>query len=79
MYHLVTLLEDVGDLVEEHQLMEDTSICVLRVIDLHVEVDLVVRPGSMMQHESMGENISMLKHTVRSGSSQRHVEMYGEI
>jgi hypothetical protein len=32
--------------------MEDTSICVSRVVDLHVEVDLVVRLGSMMQHES---------------------------
>jgi hypothetical protein len=28
MYQSVTLIEDVGDLAEEHQLMEDTSICV---------------------------------------------------
>jgi hypothetical protein len=48
MYRLVTLIEDVGDLVEEHQLMEDTSICVLRVIDLHVEVDPVLCLGYKM-------------------------------
>jgi hypothetical protein len=30
----VTWLEDVGGLAEEHQLMEDTSICVPRVVDL---------------------------------------------
>jgi hypothetical protein len=42
MYQLVTLIEDVGDLAEEHQLMEDTSICVLRAVDLHVEVDPAV-------------------------------------
>jgi hypothetical protein len=40
MYHPVTLLEDVGDLAEEHQLMEDTSIGVPREVDLHVEVVL---------------------------------------
>jgi hypothetical protein len=79
MYHPVTLVEDVGDLEEEHQTMEDTSICVSRVVDLHVEVDLVVRPGSMMKHESMGDNMSMTEHTVRSDSSLRHASMYGGI
>jgi hypothetical protein len=44
IYHSVTLLGDVGDLAEEHQLMEDTSICVPRAVDHHVEVDPVVRP-----------------------------------
>jgi hypothetical protein len=39
MYQSVTLIEGVGDLAGEHQLMEDTSICVLRAFDLHVEVD----------------------------------------
>jgi hypothetical protein len=39
MYHLVTLLEDVSDLAEEHQLMEDSSICILKAVDLHVEVN----------------------------------------
>ena len=48
MYQLVTLIEDVDDLAKEHQLMGDTSIPVLGVVDLHVEVDLVVCPGSMM-------------------------------
>jgi hypothetical protein len=48
MYHSIMLLEDVDDLAEEHQLMEDTSICVLRVVDLHIEVDPVVRPGSAL-------------------------------
>jgi hypothetical protein len=59
MYQSVTLIEDVGDLAEEHQLMEDTSICVPRAVDLHVEVDPAVCPGSMMQHESTGDNMSM--------------------
>jgi hypothetical protein len=70
MYHSVTLIEDVGDLAEEHQLMEDTSICVLRAVDLHVEVDPAVCPGSMMQHESTGDDMSMPEHTVMSDSSQ---------
>jgi hypothetical protein len=30
---------------------EDTSICVLGLADLHVEVDLVVNPRSMMLQE----------------------------
>jgi hypothetical protein len=45
IYHSVTLLGDVGDLSEEHQLMEDTSICGPRVVDLHVEVDPAVCLG----------------------------------
>jgi imidazoleglycerol phosphate dehydratase HisB len=45
MYQLVTLIEDVGDIVEEHHLMEDTSICVSRAVYLHVEVHPVVCPG----------------------------------
>jgi hypothetical protein len=68
-YQSVTLIEDVGDLAEEHQLMENTSICVLRAVDLHVEVDPAVCPGSMMQHESTGDDMSMPEHTVMSDSS----------
>jgi hypothetical protein len=56
-----TWLEDVGDLAEEHQLMEDTSICVLREIDLQLEVDLAVCLGSMMQHASTRDDMSMLR------------------
>jgi hypothetical protein len=48
MYQSVTLIEDVGDLAEEHQLMKDISICVPRAVDLHVEVDPVACPGSMI-------------------------------
>ena len=59
--------------------MEDTSICVLRVVDLHVKVDPVVCLGSMMQLESTGDNMSMSEHTVISDSSQVHAEMYGGI
>jgi hypothetical protein len=106
IYPSVTLLEDVGGLAEEHQLMEeheeypgslmsmesydleaqelpstrifetvehshmhgdsrardsfeDTSICVPRAVDLHVEVDPVVHPGSTMQHEYTGDDMSM--------------------
>jgi hypothetical protein len=77
MYLSVTLIEDVDDLAEEHQLMGDTSIGVLGVVDLHVEVDPAVCPGSMMQHESTGDDMSMPEHTVMSDSSQRHAKMYG--
>jgi hypothetical protein len=79
MYQSTTLIEDVGDLSEEHQLMEDTSICVPREVDLHVEVDPEVCPGSMMQHESTGDNMSMPEHTVISDSSQVLAEVYGGI
>jgi hypothetical protein len=79
MYQSDTLIEDVGDLAEEHQLMEDTSICVLRVVNLHVEVDLAVCPRSMMRRESTGDDMSMSEHTVISDSSQVHVKMYGGI
>jgi hypothetical protein len=50
MYQSVTLTEDVDALAEEHQLMGDTSICVLGVVDLHIEIDPVICPGSVMQH-----------------------------
>jgi hypothetical protein len=59
--------------------MEDTSIRVLREVDLHVEGDPAVHPGSVMQHESMRDDVSMSKHTVMSDSSQIHAEMYGGI
>jgi hypothetical protein len=59
MYQSVTLTEDVDDLAEEHQLMGDTSISVLGVVDLHVEVDLATHPRSMMWHESTGDDMSM--------------------
>jgi hypothetical protein len=75
----VTWLEDVGGLAEEHQLMEDTSICVPRVVDLQVEVDPVVRPGSMMQQQYTGDDMSMQGHTVMSDSSQRHAETCSQI
>jgi hypothetical protein len=79
MYQSVTWLEDVGDLIEEHQLMGDTSICVLGVVDLHIVIGPAVRPRSVMQHEFAGDDRSMSKHTVISDSSQRHAEMYGGI
>jgi hypothetical protein len=79
MYQSVTLTADVDDLAEEHQLMGDTSICVLGVVDLHIDIDPAVCPGSMMQHEFARDDRSMSKHTVMSDSSQRHVEMYGGI
>ena len=79
MYHSVTLLEDVGDLAKEHQLIEDTSIWVPRVVDLQVKVDPIVRPGSMVQQEYTGDDMSMSEHTVMGDSSQSHAEMYGDI
>ena len=69
IYHSVTLLGDVDDLVGEHQMMDDTSICLPRAVGLHVEVDRIVRPGSMRQHESMGGDMGMPKHTVMSDIS----------
>jgi hypothetical protein len=58
---------------------DDTSICVPRGIDLHVEVDLVVHPGSMMLQGYTGDYLSMQEHTVVSDDSQRHAEVYSEI
>jgi hypothetical protein len=79
MYQSVTLTEDVDDLAEEHQLMGDTSIYVLGVVDLHIEIDPVVRPGSVMQHEFAGDDRSMSEHMMMRDSSQSHAEMYGGI
>jgi hypothetical protein len=73
------MLGDVDDLAEENQMMDDTSIHVLRVVDLHVEVDPAVCPGYMMQHESAGDNMGRPENTVRSASPQRHAELYDEI
>jgi hypothetical protein len=58
---------------------DDTSICVPRGIDLHVEVDLVVHPGSMMLQGYTGDYLSMQEHTVVIDDSQRHAEVYSEI
>jgi hypothetical protein len=69
MYQSVTLTEDVDDLAEEHHSMGDTSICVLGVVDLHIEIDPVVRPGSVMQHEFARDDMSMSEHIVMSDSS----------
>jgi hypothetical protein len=44
--------------------MGDTSISILGVVDLHVEVDLAAHPTSMMQHESTGDDMSMPEHIV---------------
>jgi hypothetical protein len=59
--------------------MDENSICLPRAIGLHIEVDPIVHPGSMRQHESMGDDMGMPGHTVMSDSSQRHVDMYGGI
>ena len=74
MYQSVTLTEDVDDLTEEHQSMGDTSICVLGVVDLHIDIDPSVRPRSVMQHEFAGDDRSMPGHTVMHDSSQRHAK-----
>jgi hypothetical protein len=79
MYQPVTLTEDVDDLAEEHQLLGDTSICVLGVVDLHIEIDPATCPGSVMQHDFAGDDRSISENTVMSDSSQRHAEMYGGI
>jgi hypothetical protein len=79
MYQSVTLTEDVDDIAKEHQSMGDTSICVLGVADLHIEIDPAIRPGSVMQNEFAGDDMSMLEHIVMSDSSQRDSEVYGGI
>jgi hypothetical protein len=59
--------------------MGDTSICVLGVVDLHIDIDPALCLGSVMQHEFAGDDMSMPKHTMMSDSSQRDVEVYGGI
>jgi hypothetical protein len=49
------------------------------MVDLYVEVDPVAHPGSTMQREYTGDDMSMSEHTVVSDSSQRHAEMFGGI
>jgi hypothetical protein len=49
--------------------MGDTSICVLGVVDLHIEIDPAVRPGSVIQHEFEGDDRSMPEHKVMRDSS----------
>jgi hypothetical protein len=57
-------------------LIGDTSICVLGVVDLHIEIDLATCPRSMIHHESTGDDMSMSEDTRMRDSSQSHVEMY---
>jgi hypothetical protein len=59
--------------------MGDTSICVLGVVDLHVEVDSATCIGSMIHHESAGDDMSISEHTIMRDSSHSHAEMYGGI
>jgi hypothetical protein len=59
--------------------MGDNSICVLGVVDLHIEIDLAIHPRFVMQHEFAGDDMSMPEHTMMSDSSQRDVEVYGGI
>jgi hypothetical protein len=58
---------------------EDTSICVPGLVDLHVEDDRVVHLGSRMLQVYTGYHMSMQGHTVMSGNSQRHTELYSGI
>jgi hypothetical protein len=57
--------------------MGDTFICVLGVVELHIEIDPAIHPGSVMQHEFAGDDMSTPEHTMMSDSSQRDVEIYG--
>ena len=59
--------------------MGGTSICVLEVVDLDIEIDPAACPGSMIQHESAGDDMSMPEHTMMRDSLQSHAEMYGGI
>jgi hypothetical protein len=57
--------------------MGDTSICVLGVVDLHIDIDPSIRLGSVMQHEFAGDDMSTPEHTMMSDSSQRDAQIYG--
>jgi hypothetical protein len=57
--------------------MGDTSICVLGVVELHIEIDPAIRRGSVMKHEFAGDYMSTPEHTVMSDSSQREAKIYG--
>jgi hypothetical protein len=48
---------------------EDTSICVPGLVELHVEDDPLVHPGSRMLQVYTGDHMSMQGHIVMSGSS----------
>jgi hypothetical protein len=58
---------------------EETSICVIGLVDLHVEDDPVVHPRFMILQVYTGDHMSMQGHIVMSGSSQRHAKMYSGI
>jgi hypothetical protein len=51
---------------------EDTSICVLGAVDLPIDVDPVVHPGSMMLQEYTGDYMSMQEYTGDYMSMQEH-------
>jgi hypothetical protein len=58
---------------------KDTYIYVIGLVDLHVEDDPVVHPGSMMLQVYIGDHMSMQGNTVMSGSSHRHTKVYNRI
>jgi hypothetical protein len=58
---------------------ENTSICVPVLADLHVEDDPIVHPRSMMLQVYTRDHMSMQGHTMMSGSSQIHTEVYSGI
>jgi hypothetical protein len=49
--------------------MGDSSICVLGVVELHIEIDPAIHSGSVMQHEFTGDEMSMPEHTMMSDTS----------
>jgi hypothetical protein len=58
---------------------EDTSIWVLGMVDIHVEVDPIVHPLYMMMQHDTKACMSIEGHTMLSGSSLGHVEVYSGI
>jgi hypothetical protein len=51
---------------------DDSSICVLKEIDHHVEVDIIVHPGSMMLQGYTKDYMTMQEHRMVGYDSQRH-------
>jgi hypothetical protein len=51
---------------------EDTSICVPRLADIHVEVDPVVHVGYMMIQEDIGACMTIQGHMMMIYSSHEH-------
>jgi hypothetical protein len=58
---------------------EYTSICVLGLVNIHVEVDPAVHLGYVMMQEDMGACMTIPRHMMIRDSTQEHAEVYSGI